>query len=203
MHFIGSRRNTSRSDRSLLLWCKKVAVPQPSTKLPETTPALTVCCVLGQTFACAFGSSLGLVSAVVQGEFFAEPCHGQRRKAVLPTVTLIPLWCSVILAAPAGTMPGRRLTQHLTQSCWPRSEAKWNQIETFIWRSGPPSSRSWPSSCAGLTWNDLCDGATPRPNKWRPKCGNIGKDTGEITPGICRPMFVRLCQRNPARIWSG
>ena len=24
-------RNTSRSDRSLLLWCKKVAVPQPST----------------------------------------------------------------------------------------------------------------------------------------------------------------------------
>ena len=46
-------RNTSRSDRSLLLWCKKVAVPQPSTKLPETTLALTVCCSLGQTFACA------------------------------------------------------------------------------------------------------------------------------------------------------
>ena len=42
-------RNTSRSDRSLLLWCKKVAVPQPSTKLHETTLALTVCCVLGQT----------------------------------------------------------------------------------------------------------------------------------------------------------
>ena len=38
---------------SLLLWCKKVAVPQPSTKLPETTLTLTVCCVLGQTFACA------------------------------------------------------------------------------------------------------------------------------------------------------
>ena len=39
----------SRSDRSLLLWCKKVAVPQPSTKLLETTLALTVCCGLGQT----------------------------------------------------------------------------------------------------------------------------------------------------------
>ena len=46
-------RITSWSDSSLLLLCKKVAVPQPSTKLPEATSALTVCCVLGQTFACA------------------------------------------------------------------------------------------------------------------------------------------------------
>ena len=44
---------TSRSDSSLLLLCKKVAVPQPSTKLLEATFALTVCRVLGQTFACA------------------------------------------------------------------------------------------------------------------------------------------------------
>ena len=49
----GVPRITSRSDSSLLLLCKKVAVPQPSTKLLEATFALTVCRVLGQTFACA------------------------------------------------------------------------------------------------------------------------------------------------------
>ena len=115
---------------------------------------------------------------------------------------MTPVWRLAILAALAGMMQGHRPAQHPTQQRWPRSETKWNQIVKFTWRSGPPSSRSWPSSCAGLTWNDLCDRATPRQNKWRPKCGNIGKDTGEIPPGICRPMFVRLCQRSPARIWS-
>ena len=94
------------------------------------------------------------------------------------------------------------LSHSKTQSIRVRVAGSCHLPVGYTWRSEPPSLKSWPSSCAGHTWNDLCDRATPRLSKWRLKCGNIGKDTGETPPETCRPMSVQRCRRSPDRTWN-
>ena len=130
-------------------------------------------------------------------------CPGQKqRTALVQAARMTPVWRLVTLAALLGMTHSSRPVQHPKQQPRPQSGIMWSRVVWYTWQSGPPSLKSWPSSCAGHTWNDPCDRATPRQSKWRPKCGNIGNDTGETPPETCRPMFVQRCQPSPARIWN-
>ena len=130
-------------------------------------------------------------------------CPGQKRRIALAQAAIMTqVWRLVTLAALLGTQLSPQPTQQPKRQPQSLNGIKWSRIEWYTWQSGPPSLKSWPSSCAGHIWNDPCDRVTPRPSKWRPRCGNIGNDTGGTPLGTCRPMFVQRYQESPARTWS-